>query len=82
VASVPLTPGGLGTYEAGAVFVLVAFGSPPELAFAAAVLSHAMKFLYALAAAPFAFTEGLAVVRARQKSEKRKVEHDEASVEI
>jgi uncharacterized membrane protein YbhN (UPF0104 family) len=82
VTSVPLTPGGLGTYEAGAVFVLVAFGSPPELAFAAAVLSHAMKFLYALAAAPFAFTEGLAVVQARQKSEKRKVEPDETSVEV
>jgi uncharacterized membrane protein YbhN (UPF0104 family) len=82
VTSVPLTPGGLGTYEAGAVFVLVAFGSSPEPAFAAAVLSHAMKFLYALAAAPFAFTEGLAVVRARKKSEKRKVEPDETSVEV
>ena len=63
VAAVPLTPGSLGTYEAGMVAVLFAFGVSTELAFAAAVATHAMKFLYALAAAPFAFAEGLAVVR-------------------
>jgi uncharacterized membrane protein YbhN (UPF0104 family) len=76
VAAVPLTPGSLGTYEAGMVAILLVFGVPAELAFAAAVTTHAMKFLYALAAAPFAFGEGLAVIR------KGEVKHDEAGVEV
>ena len=63
VAAVPLTPGSLGTYEAGMVAILLAFGVPAETAFAAAVATHAVKFLYAFAAAPFAFLEGLAAVR-------------------
>lgn len=63
VAAVPLTPGSLGTYEAGMVAVLLAFGVPADIAFAAAVATHAIKFLYAFAAAPFAFAEGLAAVR-------------------
>ncbi|MDP8951788.1 MAG: flippase-like domain-containing protein [Actinomycetota bacterium] len=63
VAAIPLTPGSFGTYEAGMVAVLLAFGVSVELAFAAAVTTHAVKFLYALAAAPFAFGEGLAVIR-------------------
>ena len=63
VAAVPLTPGSLGTYEAGMVAVLLAFGVSAELAFATAVTTHAMKFLYALAAAPFALSEGLAAFR-------------------
>ena len=63
VAAVPLTPGSLGTYEAGMVGILLAFGVPAETAFAAAVATHAVKFLYAFAAAPFAFAEGLAAVR-------------------
>ena len=63
VAAVPLTPGSLGTYEAGMVAILLAFGVPVETAFAAAVATHAVKFLYAFAAAPFAFWEGLAAVR-------------------
>ncbi len=63
VAAVPLTPGSLGTYEAGMVAILLAFGASLESAFAAAVATHAMKFLYAFAAAPFAFGEGLAAVR-------------------
>lgn len=62
-AAVPLTPGSLGTYEAGMVAFLLAFGVSVELAFAAAVITHAMKFLYALAAAPLALSEGLAAVR-------------------
>ena len=76
VAAVPLTPGSLGTYEAEMVAILLAFGVSAELAFAAAVSTHAMKFLYALAAAPFAFKEGLAVVR------KGEVKPDEAGVEV
>ncbi len=72
VAAVPLTPGALGTYEAGMVGILLAFGVPAEPAFAAAVVTHAMKFLYAFAAAPFAFGEGLAAL------EKGKVRPDEA----
>lgn len=63
VAAIPLTPGSLGTYEAGMIAVLLAFGVSTELAFVSAVTTHAMKFLYALAAAPFALGEGLAVVR-------------------
>ena len=63
VAAVPLTPGSLGTYEAGMVGILLALGVPAETAFAAAVATHAIKFLYAFAAAPFAFAEGLAAVR-------------------
>lgn len=62
-AAVPLTPGSVGTYEAGMVLVLVALGVPAETAFAAAVLTHAVKFLYAFAAAPFAVREGIASTR-------------------
>jgi glycosyltransferase AglD len=76
VAVVPLAPGSLGTYEAGIVAVLLAFGVPVESAFAAAVTTHAVKFLYALAAAPFALGEGLAAVR------KGKVRSDEAGLEV
>ncbi|MDP9479730.1 MAG: flippase-like domain-containing protein, partial [Actinomycetota bacterium] len=72
VAAVPLTPGAIGTYEAGMVAILLAFGAAAEPAFAAAVITHAMKFLYAFAAAPFAFSEGLAAL------EKGKVRPDEA----
>lgn len=75
VAAVPLAPGALGTYEAGMVAILLAFGVPAELAFTAAVTTHAMKFLYALAAAPFALTEGFAAVRKEKQP-------DEASVEV
>lgn len=76
VTAIPLTPGSLGTYEAGMVAVLLAFGVPAEPAFAAAVTTHAIKFLYALAAAPFAFAEGLAAVR------KGEAKADEAGVEV
>ncbi len=75
VAAVPLAPGSLGTYEAGMVAVLLVFGVPAESAFAAAVATHAVKFLYALAAAPFALVEGLAAVRKERKP-------DEAGVEV
>ena len=75
VAAVPLTPGSLGTYETGMVAVLIALGVSAEPAFAAAVTIHAVKFLYAFAAAPFALREGLAVVW------KGKVRPDEAGVE-
>ena len=75
VAAVPLAPGSLGTYEAGMIAVLLVFGVPAESAFAAAVATHAVKFLYALAAAPFAFVEGLAAVRKERKP-------DEAGVEV
>lgn len=74
--SIPLSPGGLGTYEAGMVLVLSALGQPVELAFAAAVTTHLLKFMYAFAAAPFALGEGLSVVR------NRKVELDETSVKV
>lgn len=63
VAAVSLSPGSLGTYEAGMVAALLAFGVLPEPAFAAAVITHAIKFAYAFAGAPFAFGEGLAAVR-------------------
>jgi glycosyltransferase AglD len=75
VAAVPLTPGSLGTYEAGMVAILLTFGVPVESAFVAAVTTHAVKFLYALAAAPFAFVEGLAAARKGRKP-------DEAGVEV
>ncbi len=75
VAAVPLTPGSLGTYEAGMVAALLAVGVPPEPALAA-VTTHAVKFLYALAAAPFALGEGVAAVR------KREVRPDEAGLEV
>ncbi len=75
VAAVPLAPGSLGTYEAGMVAALLIFGVPAESAFVAAVATHAIKFLYALAAAPFAFGEVLAVVRKERKP-------DEAGVEV
>ena len=75
IAAVPLAPGSLGTYEAGMVTALLVFGVPAESAFVAAVVTHAIKFLYALAAAPFAFVEGLAAVRKEKKP-------DEAGVEV
>lgn len=78
----PLTPGGLGTYEAGMVFALVALGVPPEPAFAAAVASHALKFLYSFAAAPFAAYEGLAATQARKTYHPKEVDNREISVEV
>lgn len=78
----PLTPGGLGTYEAGMVFALVALGVPAEPAFAAAVASHALKFLYSFAAAPFAAYEGLAATQTRKISHLKEVENHEASVKV
>jgi glycosyltransferase AglD len=75
VAAMPLAPGALGTYETGMVAVLLIFGVPAELAFAAAVTTHAVKFLYAFAAAPFALGEGLAAVRKERQP-------DEAGVEV
>ncbi len=57
------------------VAALLVFGVPAESAFVAAVATHAMKFLYALAAAPFAFVEGLAAVRKERQP-------DEAGVEV
>jgi uncharacterized membrane protein YbhN (UPF0104 family) len=80
VTAVPLIPGGLGTYEAGMVFVLISLGVPVEPAFAAAVLSHATKFLYAFAAAPFTVREGVSAVVTRSNS--GKVETDEASLKV
>ncbi len=76
VAAIPLTPGSLGTYEAGMVAVLLAFGVPAETAFVAAVTTHAIKFLYAFAAAPFALGEGLAAVR------KGEAKFDETGLEV
>jgi glycosyltransferase AglD len=76
IASVPFAPGALGTYEAGMVVVLILFGVAPELAFTAAVATHAVKFSYAFAAAPFALGEGLAAVR------NGKMEPDDAGVEV
>jgi glycosyltransferase AglD len=67
VAAVPLAPGSVGTYEAGMVATLLVFGVPAESAFVAAVATHAMKFLYAFAAAPFALVEGLEAVRRERK---------------
>ena len=75
VAAVPLAPGGVGTYEAGMVAALLVFGVPAESAFVAAVATHAIKFLYAFAAAPFAFVEGLEAVRKERKP-------DEAGVKV
>lgn len=75
VAAVPLAPGSVGTYEAGMVAALLVFGVPAESAFVVAVATHAIKFLYAFAAAPFAFVEGLEAVRKERKT-------DEAGVEV
>jgi uncharacterized membrane protein YbhN (UPF0104 family) len=75
----PLIPGGLGTYEAGMVFVLVSLGAPAEPAFAAAVISHSSKFIYALAAAPFALREGLSAVA---NPYPRKGRTDETGLEV
>ncbi len=80
VTAVPLIPAGLGTYEAGMVFVLVSLGVPAEPAFAAAVISHATKFLYAFAAAPFAVREGVFAVVTRSNS--GKAETGEASLKV
>jgi uncharacterized membrane protein YbhN (UPF0104 family) len=67
VSAVPLAPSALGTYEAGMVAILMLFGVTADLAFAAAVSTHAIKFLYALAAAPFALREGLTAIRKGEK---------------
>lgn len=78
--AVLLAPGGLGTYEAGMTFVLTSLGMPPGPAFAAAVLSHAIKYLYSLAAAPFAAHEG--VISVRPRDETGKVEPDGTRLEV
>ncbi len=80
VTVVPLVPGGLGTYEAGMVFVLVSLGVSLEPAFAAAVISHATKFLYAFGVAPFVVREGVSVAITRSNS--GKVETNEARLEV
>ncbi|BBL78636.1 hypothetical protein RxyAA322_04900 [Rubrobacter xylanophilus] len=79
--AVPLAPGGLGTYEAGMVLVLAGLGVPAGTAFAAAAVSHALKYLYALGAAPFAAAEGAASLRERSK-DGRRTGADEARVEV
>lgn len=81
--AVPLTPGGLGTYEAGMVFALVAVGLSVETAFAAAVITHALKFLYAFAAAPFAIYEGISGLGVREQNPfPIKEASDEARLEV
>ncbi|OXB90782.1 MULTISPECIES: lysylphosphatidylglycerol synthase transmembrane domain-containing protein [Geobacillus] len=45
-----LTPGGAGTYEAVMAFALTALGAPGSVAYTAAVLTHALKFLFSYAA--------------------------------
>jgi uncharacterized protein (TIRG00374 family) len=82
VTAVPLTPGGLGTYEAGMVFILASLGAPAEPAFAAAVLSHAIKYLYSMAAAPFAAYEGVIAARPQDSIGKRRMDSDEARLEV
>lgn len=77
VATVPLAPGSIGTYEAGMVFALAALGVPAAPAFTAAVASHALKFLYAFACAPLAFYEGVSVVRVREG-----MDADEARIRV
>jgi uncharacterized protein (TIRG00374 family) len=81
VGGVPVTPGSLGTYEAGMVFALAAFGFPAGVAFAGAVASHALKFVFAMAASPFALYEGAAVTRAREQQKGGK-EPDEAGIGV
>lgn len=45
---VAITPGGFGTYEAAATAALAALGVDPATGFAVALLTHAVKTLYAL----------------------------------
>ncbi|MED4299361.1 lysylphosphatidylglycerol synthase transmembrane domain-containing protein [Geobacillus stearothermophilus] len=45
-----VAPGGIGTYEAVMAFALTRLGAPWEKAYAAAVLTHAFKFLFSYAA--------------------------------
>ncbi|MGZ0086625.1 lysylphosphatidylglycerol synthase transmembrane domain-containing protein [Caldibacillus thermoamylovorans] len=47
---VQVAPGGLGTYEAVMAFALTALGASGERAYAAAVVTHAVKFLFSYAA--------------------------------
>jgi uncharacterized membrane protein YbhN (UPF0104 family) len=82
VTAVPLTPGGLGTYEAGMVFILTSLGAPAEPAFAAAVLSHAIKYLYSMAGAPFAACEGVIATRPEDEIGERRMDSDEARLEV
>jgi uncharacterized membrane protein YbhN (UPF0104 family) len=46
---IAFTPGGIGTYEAAATAAYVALGVDPALGLAAAIVTHAVKTLYALA---------------------------------
>ncbi|MBB6282778.1 lysylphosphatidylglycerol synthase transmembrane domain-containing protein [Geobacillus subterraneus] len=45
-----IAPGGVGTYEAVMAFALTALGAPGSVAYTAAVLTHAFKFLFSYAA--------------------------------
>jgi uncharacterized protein (TIRG00374 family) len=80
VAAVPLTPGSIGTYEAGMVFALASLGVPVDTALTAAVLTHGVKFLYAFAAAPIAVLEGVYAARPQENLQSGKVRPDEASL--
>ncbi|MGH2367753.1 MAG: lysylphosphatidylglycerol synthase domain-containing protein, partial [Chloroflexota bacterium] len=44
-----VTPGGIGLYETSMSAALVTFGVEPHTAISAAVLTHAIKFVYAYA---------------------------------
>lgn len=61
---VHFTPGGIGTYELAMASALVTQGVPAEQALALAVVTHAMKFAYALTVgASFAAFEGVSLLR-------------------
>jgi len=44
----PITPGGIGTYEAGVTAILTSGGVPPGMSFTVALLDHALKNLITL----------------------------------
>jgi len=61
---VPLAPGGIGVFQAAAVFALTAFGIPVEPALAFAIISHALQLVTVLVLAALAL-RGLAMFPAR-----------------
>ena len=68
--------------KARAAVIVLGLATPPEAAFAAAVSSHAVKYLYSLAAAPFAAYEGVLAVRSGNELGEGRMEANEVRLEV
>ena len=65
--AIHFTPGGLGLYEAAMTAALVSFGVPAEDALSVALVSHALKYAYAISVGgAFGLSEAVFLLRGRR----------------